>query len=465
MSNLGRTNLQTLYGTSGTTFPDNTSGEISEGDMRTFGQDMSDSHLNKTDDVYTLVFPQVTASGTDSYTATPNPAITAYATGQKFQIKFTNASTAAATLNLNLVGARNIYTTPTEVADSGDIIAAQIYFLIYDAALDSGTGGFLMIGGSASGGGGGGVTSVNGDSGPAVSLNAGDIGNTAAGNISATTVQGAINELDSEIDTRISAAIAGLKWKDAVRVATTANGTLGTEYENGDTVDGVVLATGNRILLKNQTTQTENGIYTVNASGAPTRAVDADTGVELEGAAVSVQEGTSNANTSWNQTTDSITLGVSNIVWGQFGSSVPDADASTKGIAKLYTSTGSGTDGSISRTVITSELSLKQLLVNSATTITDGATMDITAIKNTLATSSATRTFTISYTGDDITLVVTLSATSSLFTFPATTLCVSEGVASGNNTCSLAGVSGDKYLISIKKIGSDYYLACKNWGQ
>lgn len=110
-------------------------------------------------------------------------------------------------------------------------------------------------------------------------------------------------------------------------------------------------------------------------------------------------------------------------------------------------------------------LDLRQLLINSATAITNAATMDITAIKNTLSTSSATRTFTISYTGDDIILEVTLSATASTFTFPATSLCVSEGIASGDNTCALSGVSGDKYIIAIKKIGSAYYVVCKNFGQ
>ncbi len=63
-------------------------------------------------------------------------------------------------------------------------------------------------------------------------------------------------------------------WKDAVRVATVANGILASSFANGSTVDGVVLATGDRILVKNQTTAIENGIYVVAASGAPTRATD-----------------------------------------------------------------------------------------------------------------------------------------------------------------------------------------------
>ena len=103
--------------------------------------------------------------------------------------------------------------------------------------------------------------------------------------------------------------------------------------------------------------------------------------------------------------------------------------------------------------------------VTSATAITDASTMDIASKKNTLSTSSATRTFTISYTGDDITLEVTLGTTATTFTFPATTLCVSEGVPTGDNNMSLSGDSGDKYIIAVKKIGSNYYAVSKNFKQ
>lgn len=117
----------------------------------------------------------------------------------------------------------------------------------------------------------------------------------------------------------VDALIAGLKWKAEVRAASTANGTLATDYENGDSLDGVTLATGDRILLKDQTTQTENGIYTVNASGAPTRATDADSSAELDSATVFVRAGTVNADRAYTQTTDLPTIGSSNIVWAQFG--------------------------------------------------------------------------------------------------------------------------------------------------
>lgn len=115
---------------------------------------------------------------------------------------------------------------------------------------------------------------------------------------------------------------AGLKWKAPVRVATTANGTLASAFENGDTVDGVALVTGDRILLKNQSSATENGIYTVNASGAPTRATDADSGAELVQAAVFVMEGTANADRAFVCTNNSITLGATSITFVTFTSAL-----------------------------------------------------------------------------------------------------------------------------------------------
>lgn len=56
----------------------------------------------------------------------------------------------------------------------------------------------------------------------------------------------------------VDGLINGLSWKDSVRVATTTNGALATAFANGQTVDGVTLATGNRILIKNQTTGSED---------------------------------------------------------------------------------------------------------------------------------------------------------------------------------------------------------------
>lgn len=96
---------------------------------------------------------------------------------------------------------------------------------------------------------------------------------------------------------QLSSIAQGFSFKDPVRVVATANGTLASAYANGQTVDGVTLATGNRILLAGQTTASDNGLYTVNASGAPTRATDADANGEIkDGTFVPIQEGTANAN-------------------------------------------------------------------------------------------------------------------------------------------------------------------------
>lgn len=125
-----------------------------------------------------------------------------------------------------------------------------------------------------------------------------------------------------EVDTAITDALAGFAWKQPVRVATTSAKTLATDFENGDTIDGVVLATGNAVLIKNQATASENGIYFVNASGAPTRRTDADSGAELVNATVTVMEGTTNADTTWTCTTNSpITLGSTSLTFAQVGAS------------------------------------------------------------------------------------------------------------------------------------------------
>lgn len=116
-------------------------------------------------------------------------------------------------------------------------------------------------------------------------------------------------------------AIQGLAAKAAVKAATTAPGTLTSSFENGDVIDGVTLTTGDRILIKNQVSQAENGIYIVQASGAPIRSSDADVFSELVSAFVFVEQGASQANTGWtSQAVSGGTLGTDPIPWVQFSS-------------------------------------------------------------------------------------------------------------------------------------------------
>lgn len=117
----------------------------------------------------------------------------------------------------------------------------------------------------------------------------------------------------------VDAVARGLNWKQSARAATTTNGTLATAYENGDTLDGVTLATGDRILLKDQTTGSENGIYVVAASGAPTRATDMPAASDGKGVAVTVTSGTVNADRVYIQTADTATVGTNALTWSQLG--------------------------------------------------------------------------------------------------------------------------------------------------
>lgn len=121
---------------------------------------------------------------------------------------------------------------------------------------------------------------------------------------------------------RVDSAEAALEfvpqsWKDPVRVATVVDGTLASAFENGDTVDGITLATGDRILLKNQSTASENGIYIVNATGAPTRAIDFDDDADaVLGAVIPIIEGDTQAKTSWmHTTTGAITIGSTSLTF------------------------------------------------------------------------------------------------------------------------------------------------------
>ncbi len=118
----------------------------------------------------------------------------------------------------------------------------------------------------------------------------------------------------------VDAIKQALDIKDSVRAATTVAGTLASSFENGDVIDGVTLTTGDRILIKDQAAGAENGIYTVNASGAPTRSTDADASAEVTGGLYTfVDEGTVNADSGFVLTNNgAITLGSTALVFTQF---------------------------------------------------------------------------------------------------------------------------------------------------
>ena len=117
---------------------------------------------------------------------------------------------------------------------------------------------------------------------------------------------------------------SGLDVKQSVRAATTETVNLATELVDGSIIDGVTLALGDRILVKDQgaggAAHVDNGIYTVNISGAPTRAGDFDQNDEVSaGAFTFVEEGTAYGDSGWVVSTNgTINIGVTGIQFAQF---------------------------------------------------------------------------------------------------------------------------------------------------
>lgn len=141
----------------------------------------------------------------------------------------------------------------------------------------------------------------------------------------------------------VDSLVEGLAWKDDVRVSTQANLNLAAP---GATIDGITMVANDRVLVRSQTTTTENGIYIWNGAATPaTRSLDASTYDELEQAVVSVSEG-SNAGSTFRQTGINGTIGSTAVVWASFGTSAPAASESTAGIAEIATQaeTDTGTD-------------------------------------------------------------------------------------------------------------------------
>jgi hypothetical protein len=119
-----------------------------------------------------------------------------------------------------------------------------------------------------------------------------------------------------DVENAVQSAAAGIDAKPSVRAATTANITLsGTQ-----TIDGVSLIAGDRVLVKDQSTASANGVYVV-AAGAWSRATDADANSEITpGAFWYVEEGTTNQKTQWRlENTGAIVVGTTSLTINQFG--------------------------------------------------------------------------------------------------------------------------------------------------
>lgn len=137
-----------------------------------------------------------------------------------------------------------------------------------------------------------------------------DLRNQRAINVASPSVA-----TDAANKSYVDSLVNGLSWHAAVDAATTTSGTLSTAFAAGQVIDGHTLVVGNRLLIKNQSTASENGIYVVTAD-TPTRAPDGEQGDLLPQATVRVEQGTVNGGTQWTMNTpDPITIGSTNLTW------------------------------------------------------------------------------------------------------------------------------------------------------
>jgi hypothetical protein len=273
-----------------------------------------------------------------------------------------------------------------------------------------------------------------------------------------TSLADPVNAQDAATKAYVDATRQGLDVKDSVKAATTANITLsGTQ-----TIDTVSLIAGDRVLVKNQSTGSENGIWVV-ASGAWSRSVDADNGTKLNsGAFVFVEQG-SQQDSGWVLTTDgTITVGTTSLAWAQFSG----AGQITAGAG--LTKTGNTIDvatANASRIVVnTDSIDLATVTASNTTpamgtTVISGVTVDsygrVTGVatstnkfagQNTLLTvTSGAATWTITHNLNTSDVVVQLRQVSNNEVVEADVVITSANVVTVTIASTAASIAADTY--------------------
>jgi hypothetical protein len=180
---------------------------------------------------------------------------------------------------------------------------------------------------------------------------------------------------------QLATAVESTSWKPSSRVASTANINLAAP---GASIDSIAMVLDDPFTAKDQTVQTENGIYLwKGAAVSAVRAAYANTFKELEAAVVATEEGTVNAGTQWRQTQVNGVLGTNNIVFIPNGSTAPSSSEVTAGL--IRTATQAETNAGTIDTAAVTPLKLANSVFaakNFEQTIGDGTLTSITVTHN-----------------------------------------------------------------------------------
>ena len=265
-------------------------------------------------------------------------------------------------------------------------------------------------------------------------------GSLNLGNQTITNVATPVNSTDAANKAYVDNAVSGLTWKDAVVVKASANISIAAP---GAVIDGVTLATGDRILVTGQTTTAENGIYVFNGAAVPlTRSADAATPALLTGAAVFVESGTV-ANSGWVQTVDPL-ASFATQSWTQFSGA--GAYAGSGAVTVAGTTIGLTVGNGLTQTT---ELALN---IDAASALNDTAGPLTLALQSTGGLNQSGSQLGISAAG-----VTNAMLANSTFILDGDT---GTGTATLGGTLDVKGTSGQGIITSVS--GSSYTITASD---